>query len=47
MEGAPKQDLNDNDFILQGTPEIGQDLKTMQSTNTPEEKKSLLSGSEE
>ena len=45
-EGAPEQDSNDNDFILQGTPDIGQDVKTVQPTNTPEDKKPLLSGSE-
>ncbi|KAM7444446.1 Cationic amino acid transporter 2 [Porites harrisoni] len=46
MEGTPKQDSNDNDFIPQGTPDIGQDVKTVQPTNTPEDKKPLLSGSE-
>ena len=45
-EGSTKQDSNDNDFILQGTPDIGQDVKTVQPTNTPEDKKPLLSGSE-
>lgn len=38
MEGT----RNDNDFIPQGTPDItGQDVKKVQPTNTPEDKKPL------
>ena len=46
-EGSRKQDSNDNDFLPQGTPDIAeQDVKKVQPTNTPEDKKPLLPGSE-
>lgn len=42
MEGTPKQDSNDSDFIPQGTPDIAeQDVKNVQPTNTREDKKPL------
>ena len=43
VEGAPKQDSNDNDFILQGTPDIGQDVHQVQPTHTSEDKQPLAS----
>lgn len=33
VEGSPKQDTNDNDFILQGTPDFGQDVQTVQPSH--------------
>ena len=43
VEGAPKQDSNDNDFILQGTPDIEQDVHKIQPTPTSEDKQPLAS----
>jgi len=33
VEGIPKQDTNDNDFILQGTPDFAQDVQKVQPGN--------------
>jgi len=33
VEGNPKQDNNDNDFILQGTPDFEQDVQTVQPSH--------------
>ena len=33
VEGIRKQDTNDNDFILQGTPDFEQDVKTVQPSH--------------
>ena len=41
VEGIPKQDTNDNDFILQGTPDIEQDLHNVQPGHASGEKEPL------
>ena len=33
VEGNPKQDTNDNDFILRGTPEFEQDVQTVEPSH--------------
>ena len=33
VEGLPKQDTNDNDFILQGTPDLEQDVQKVQPSH--------------
>lgn len=43
VEGAPKQDANENDFILQGTPDVEQDLYKVQPTQASEDKQPLAS----
>jgi len=43
VEGTPKQDSNDNDFILQGTPDIEQHVRQVQPTHTSEDKQPLTS----
>ncbi|XP_068754646.1 cationic amino acid transporter 2-like [Montipora capricornis] len=43
VEGTPKQDANDNDFILQGTPDIEQDMHEVQPTQVSEDKQPLTS----
>lgn len=43
VEGTPKQDSNDNDFILQGTPDIEQDIRKVQPTHTSEDEQPLTS----
>ena len=43
VEGTPKQDANDNDFILQGTPDIEQDMHEVQPSQVSEDKQPLTS----
>lgn len=33
VEGSSKQDTNDNDFILQGTPDFEQEVQTVQPSH--------------
>lgn len=33
MEGNPKQDTNDNEFILQATPDYEQDVQAVQPSH--------------
>lgn len=43
VEGPRKQDANENDFILQGTPDVKQDLQKVQPTQASEDKQPLAS----
>lgn len=33
VEGNPKQDTNDNEFLLQGTPDVEQDVQKVQPSH--------------